>query len=79
MDKQKLLSDLPSVDEIVKFKKTVSSGSRNFRESMLSVRSVNTSSGSVRPFSMAGFEEAGMEDLLPEIERHIEISCRGAA
>jgi len=71
MDKQKLLSDLPSVDEIVKSKEGIE-WQRNFPRVYV-VRAIREIIQRQRGAILDGrFEEAAMEDLLPEIERRIE-------
>ncbi len=71
MDKQKLLSDLPSVDEIVKSKDGIEWQQKFPR--VYVVRAIREIIQRQRDAILDGrFEEAGIDDLLPEIERQIE-------
>jgi L-seryl-tRNA(Ser) seleniumtransferase len=71
MDKQKLLSSLPSVDEIAKSKEGIEWQHKFPR--VYVVRAIREIIQRQREAILEGrLEEAGAEDLIPEIERRIE-------
>ena len=71
MDKQKLLSNLPSVDEIVKSKEGIQWQLKYPRVHV--IRAIREIIQQQRETILAGkYDVAALSDLLPEIDRRIE-------